>query len=477
MASYDKSRLILLGCVIPLGLVFILCIVLAIYLRPVKKVERPEFIREAEPKVEELRKNLDRKLIDEKSSEYDIDQTVMALYSVEKAFSEAKNFQSLTPFILQKESGMVALDVANLKCRFFNVYKKMLESKDKVEEMDSIYKVTSGAITDIAGMTGYDIVTGMGVDREQAKRVWQKRLEDAAKYDRIRTRLESEQDEMIDLLFEYAGLNAKYMKEWNQLCSARDRAYLAFYERNWGEVINCSQAAAKISPHEKEAHTLLALALIERGGETDMNSAKAVLDGIMKEQDGQHAPALLLHGVVEMKSGNYDKAMIDFDQSAAYYPKQIEEVTDTLNLYRKRNYLNNSKEGRVIINTYRSITTGAGYFSPDFQKAKIFIDKGQKDVAKQKIFDHFFRRRLQGQWDKVLSDFQFCRNYLDTDLPGLDLSIEPAWLTNSVIVTVNNKSKSDIHNVTLLLCVRFTDMFKGDYMSFPVGDSVALLSA
>ncbi|HBC88913.1 MAG TPA: hypothetical protein DCZ94_18375 [Lentisphaeria bacterium] len=474
----DKSKLMLWGCMAPLALLFAISILIAVWTYPRSKPsEPPTFIKDAEPKVEEIEKDLKQKLPSEKK-DYDIDQTVMALYSIERALSEAKNFNELTPFILQRESDLVAPDAATLKYRFFNVYKKLLESKDKIDEMDSIYKITSGAITDIAGITGSDFITGMKIDREQAKKVWQKRLEEAAKYDRIKKRLEEQQDEMIDLLFEYCSVSAKYLGEWNRLCSARDRAYLAFYERDWNEVVNSAQAAASISPHEKEAHILLALALLERGRETDASSAKPVIDEILKEHGGQYAPALLLKGVLEMKSRSYDKAVIDFDQSAAYYPKQMEELTDTLNLYRKRHYLNSSKEGRVIINTYRGIMTGAGYFSPDFQKARIYSEKGQNDLARQKIFDHFFRRRLQGQWDKILSDFQFCKNYLDMELPGpIDLSIEPAWLSNSVIVNVNNKSKKDIHNVTLLLCVRFTDMFKGDYISFPVGESVALLGA
>jgi tetratricopeptide (TPR) repeat protein len=474
----NKNKMALLGCVLPIGLFFLLCIFLAFWLHPSNNLpERPAFIKNAEPKVEEIQQQVAQKL-SEKKNDYDIDQTVMALYSIEKALAEAKNFESLTPFILQKQSDLVAPEIANLKYRFFNVYKKMLEAKDKVAEMDSIYKVTSGALSDIVGMTGFDLMSGVRIDREQAKKVWQKHLDEATKYDKIKNRLEKEQDEMIDLLFEYSKISAKYIKEWNRLCSARDRAYLAFYERDWEELINSAQAAAKMAPHEKEAHTLLALALIERGKETDTSSAKSVIDDILKEHNGQHAPALLLRGVIEMKAKNFDKAVLDFDQSATYYPKQTEEVTDTLSLYKKRSYLNNSKEGRVIINTYRGMTTGAGYFSPDFQKARIYVEKGQKEIAKQKIFDHFFRRRLQGQWDKVFSDFQFCRSYLDTELPGaIDLSIEPAWLTNSVIVTVNNKGKTDIHNITLLLCVRFTDMFKGDYISFPVGDSTALLPA
>jgi hypothetical protein len=123
--------------------------------------------------------------------------------------------------------------------------------------------------------------------------------------------------------------------------------------------------------------------------------------------------------------------------------------------------------------------TGAGYFSPDFQKARVLLAKGEKDKARQKIFDHFFRRRLQNQWDKVLNDFLFCRDFLGTDLREILLNdkykirIEPSWISsNPAILLINNDEKS-LHNATLLACVRFTDMMKGDYLSFPVANSVA----
>jgi hypothetical protein len=134
---------------------------------------------------------------------------------------------------------------------------------------------------------------------------------------------------------------------------------------------------------------------------------------------------------------------------------------------------------------YRGMMTGAGYFSPDFQKARIHLAKNNPDKARKKIFEHFFRRRLQGQWDKVLTDFKYSNRYLQTDKfrisdgnsGKIDLEIDSAYFSNSVIVTVNNQSKTDIHNMTILLCVRLTDMFKGDYISFPVGETKALLKA
>jgi hypothetical protein len=137
----------------------------------------------------------------------------------------------------------------------------------------------------------------------------------------------------------------------------------------------------------------------------------------------------------------------------------------------------------MIVNLYRGMMSGSGYFSPDFQKARVFLKKGDKKKTRKKIFDHFFRRRLQGQWDRVLQDFRFCRTYLKADFneifkgDDLQLKLEPAWFRNTLIVSIKNEGKQPIHNLTLLLCVRFTDMFKGDYISFPIGDSVATLPA
>jgi hypothetical protein len=83
----------------------------------------------------------------------------------------------------------------------------------------------------------------------------------------------------------------------------------------------------------------------------------------------------------------------------------------------------------------------------------------------------------------VLTDFRYCGKYLDTELyeiaeaEKINLRIDSAFFSNSVIVSIYNASTRDIHNVTLLLCVRFTDMFKGDYISFPVGETLSILKS
>jgi len=60
----------------------------------------------------------------------------------------------------------------------------------------------------------------------------------------------------------------------------------------------------------------------------------------------------------------------------------------------------------------------------------------------------------------------------------ITVSLKPAWTSNSkLVVNVTNQSGTDIHNATILLCVRFTDMFKGDFITFPAGDAVAVLKS
>jgi tetratricopeptide (TPR) repeat protein len=301
----------------------------------------------------------------------------------------------------------------------------------------------------------------------------------------VQKRLEDVQKELIDFYFDYMTLNSKYYKKWDTLCALRDRAYIAESEGNTNAVIKNASLALKISPYDREAHILLARALLRRNNETDRDTVSFLLDDYLKHHQGQEAPGYLLKGVVNLKKDKLQEAVIDFDQAAAYYPKQQEIIQNRLNLYHKRSFLNKSKEGRLIMNMYRSMMSGAGYFSPDFQLARLLLKRGEKMNARKKVFEHFFRRRQQGEWDKVLDDFRYASQYLDTDLfhimatdqKRIKIDIESAMFANSVIVNIINDSETDIHNVTILLCVRFTDMFKGDYITFPVGDTLSLVKA
>ncbi|MCF6176901.1 MAG: hypothetical protein L3J71_14165 [Victivallaceae bacterium] len=481
------KHFMLFGCLIPFFVVTLLVGGLIFWRSIEREQVPPKYITVVEKKVVKQQKKVQlrqQKLFKASNPrmEYDPDQTAMALFSIEQALSNAKNFKDLTSLILQKDSELIAPEVAELKYRFFNIYKDLLRAEDDIDDQQSIYNIASGALLDMFSAVKLDLGTTLAIDHDQAKVIWTERMRRADLRDKMSERLRKNQDRLLRFYFDYMKTSSKYLKEWDVLCAYRDRAYIAIFEGDLEAAIKNAGTAIKLAPHEKEAHLLLARCLLQRNAESDSGSAKIMVDEFLKKHQGQEAPAYLLRGVLKMKNKKYDEAIIDFDQAAIYYPKQQEVLLDRLNLYKKRNFLNKSKEGRMIINMYRGMMTGSGFFSPDFQLAKIAQLRGDKDEAREKIFDHFFRRRLQGQWDRVLTDFRFCNKNLETDpfkIEGNNISLEikPAFFFNSVIAKIHNGSNRDIHNVTLLLCVRFTDMFKGDYISFPVGATQARLPA
>jgi len=467
------------GCVVVLvcSIVVLLAVLLTMILLKDGGGGKPEFIKDAEEKLDEMEKPGDKAVRDK----YDIEQTVMALYSIEKALKESSSFEDMTEFIVSSQSEHVAHDVRLLRAKFFNAYKNLVEARDRIAEMESLYKTTSGAMLDLLSITGGSLVPVLDADREQAKRIWQKRIEEANLKRDMKRRLDENSSEILAVLFEYSAVSAKYYSEWDRLCAARDRAYLAFYERDWAEMSKSARSAREVFRHDEESSILLCVSLLEGGAELGQAEAASTMEEMLESSNGQSAPAYLLRGVKRFKDGDIEGAVLDFDQAAAYYPRQGEKIENRLDLYRKRAFLNRSKEGRVIIGCYRGIMSGAGYFSPDFQKARLLLAKGEREKAKQKIFEHFFRRRLQGQWDKVLNDFLFCRDFLGTDMREIlvseryNIAIEQSWMSGSPAVTLKNNDEKTLHNATLLVCVRFTDMMKGDYISFPVGNSAAAI--
>lgn len=476
------------GCALPIGIfcVFILiCITLYLLVRTSNPEHiAPRYINNAVRTLDKKAEKLPPKEVSGgKTKPYDIDNTVKALFAIEQAMSSAKSFEELTTLIVHQDSENVAPEVLDLKRRFFRTYQKLLDARDKYDEINSIYNITTGSMIDLASSVDY---LNFNLDHNQTMRVWDKRLQEGKLKEKILDRISEYKDELIDFYFDYMKTTARYYKEWNMLCSYRDRAYLAMFENDWDEAYRNAAEAVKLSPTEKEAHIIMIMALLERGGETDLPLASSLIEDFIAKNQGQEAPGWLLRGVLNMKNKKYDKALLDFEQAAVYYPKQQEVLLNKVNLYKKRNFLNKSKEGRVILNIYWGIMSGSGYFSPDFQLARINMEKGDMEKARKKIFDHFFRRRMQGQWDKVLADFQYSSRFLKTALheinkdmntDSLEVEINPAFFTNSVILSIKNKSPKDLHNVTILLCVRFTDMFRGDYISFPVGETTATLKS
>ena len=127
---------------------------------------------------------------------------------------------------------------------------------------------------------------------------------------------------------------------------------------------------------------------------------------------------------------------------------------------------------------------GAGYYSPDLQLANMFFQQDNPQDAESKVFDHFFRRRNQGNMAFILSDIDFCYGFLGTpfyqiypESSYLDLEVSPGLFSNKLSVKVHNRSDQTLHNASLILCLHMTDMMQGDYLALQVNETLPAVMA
>ena len=252
----------------------------------------------------------------------------------------------------------------------------------------------------------------------------------------------------------------------------RDKARLAARAGDWQTALGAAEAALAMAPREREAHLIAAQALLEGGSAEDVPRAEALLAELIEAHPDQSAPALLLQGVAAQKRGDAQAARLAFEQAAAMYPKQADQLTDMLDPYRQRAWLEKSREGGYILESYRSTMLGAGYWSPDLQLAKAAFDAGRFDDGKARVLEHFGRRRAQAQWDFLLSDIDFCLDLLGEDYRSifpedawLDLVVKPELIGSGITLSVSNRSQRTLRNATLVLAIQYTDMLPGQYVA------------
>ena len=204
--------------------------------------------------------------------------------------------------------------------------------------------------------------------------------------------------------------------------------------------------------------------------------AEATLDQYIKLYPSRSAPALVLKGLLYREQGEAAKAVSYFDQASMEYPRQAAALTDLLDSYKARTYLNKSAEGKYLLRLYRSTMEGFGIFSPNLLKAHYYAEHDDVEKSKEEIFNHFYRRGNQGVYDCLLSDMQYCEENMYSSFRQilmeqsfLDVAVEPTmnWTLSDkddeIKVTINNRSDIDLENVRIFLCLHYTDMYKDEY--------------
>ena len=462
----------------------------------------------------------------EDAEKYDIEETVRAMNSLEMAQYQSEDFLSYLEYVAKQDFSNVPQEVLDQKKKLFPILQRLFELKKQHEELDDVWMLmrsaSSGASTFVDNVN--PVMTLTAICSGDADAIGSLNLAESAESARLaafeqyekdkelKASLEKEIDEVrmeyIKYLEDYAPIYYKYMKEWDELCLSKDKAYIDLYCGRPIDAYNATNQILDKYPTNREALLLKSLSLINIASSYTMSvdaadnerqllklykemnmidqqpqeinefyvEAEQTLDQYTKLYPSKSAPALVLKGLLYHHIGEEGRAMSCFDQASIEYPRQAKELTDLLDSYRSRSYLNNSSEGKYLLRLYRSTMEGFGLFSPNLLKAKYYSQQGDFDKSKEEIFNHFFRRGNQGVYDCFLSDMQYCEENMYSSFKQilieqsfLDVSITPTKNLgviendDEINVTINNRSDIDLENVRIFLCLHYTDMYKDEY--------------
>lgn len=438
-----------------------------------------------------------------KADVVDLDKTIRVVHQVDAALDQdmsvadylgtvaREDYRNVDPRVLEARKEILELQ--------FAIYAKQTEIADREASWDMTRTLLATAsVVEAKGAVGPVGPLGgtVAVDREQARKLLEEARIEAMAQRSLKADVQDLEVKLFDAVSRYSTVYWDQMEAWDRLCGHRDRAYLAAANGDWDTVISASDAAIALAPSEREAHLLQARALIERGHPEDLDVAKGLLTDYIAEHPSQDAPALLLMGVVHTRQGQKDKATLAYQESAAHYPKQAEALADMLDPYETRSWLRKSREGGGIVDQYAAMMLGAGYFSPDLQMARGAFDAKDTLGGRQKVLDHFARRRSEAAasdpdtqrklWGFILQDIQYAQDVLGPHFRELfpedayvDLQVTPTTLypNREVGVTVVNRSDETLHNATLVLVVHFTDMHPADYEPFAAPKTMPSVNA
>ena len=457
--------------------------------------------------------------------DYDIEETVRAMNALEMAQCQSEDFLSYLEYVAKQDFSRVAPDVLEQKKKLFPILQRLYDLQKEHEELDDVWMLmrsaTSGATKFASEVNPVAVIGSMlvgdatlstmsvGDGVEKAKIA---AFDEYEKQKELKRQLEREIEAVrmsyLGYLEAYAPVYYKYMREWNMLCMKKDKAYIDLYGGRSIDAYNMTEEILKEYPTNREALLLKSLALIniasnyqpaadstaERNqlsalskemnlllGQTEeVNEfyieAENTLDDYMSLYPSRSAPALVLKGLLCRARGENAKAVSYFDHASMEYPRQAADLTDLLDSYKARTYLNKSAEGKYLLRLYHSTMEGFGIFSPNLLKAYYYAQHGDVEKSKEEIFNHFYRRGNQGVYDCLLSDMQYCEENMYSSFKQIlmeqsfiDVSVEPTmnWTLSDkddeVKVTINNRSDIDLENVRIFLCLHYTDMYKDEY--------------
>ena len=460
------------------------------------------------------------------NNSYDIEETVRILNGMELAQANSENFDAFLEYMARQDYSKVAQDVVDLRLSLLPILQEMYLIDAEYGQINMWNTLIRNLSTDLSqhienstSLTSskeksYGLLSFMNIGNllpssviltsftATSAKVFESYEKSKKLKDDLKLRMSSLKKQYISYLEDYMPVYNKYMQEWNELCLLKDRAYLQIYSGQYKSALLTCEEALAIDKRNREMRLLHAMSTIqstdvsspsidlnqntlgvEKGIKNDvavaeeLQYADGLLNQYIKDYPTYSAPALLLKGIIHVKSGNDAEAIVYFDQSAVEYPRQAEHLTDMLSSYRARTYLNNTAEGAYLLSLYQSTMEGFGLFSPNFAKAKIHEKNGDYLLVQEEIYNHFFRRSNQSTHNCLLLDMEFCENhfascfkqllpensYLDVHFNRSSKLMGMGIDNQKLMVTLSNRSDKTFENIRIFLCLHYTDMYKTDY--------------
>ncbi|MCU0327853.1 MAG: hypothetical protein MUE53_02580 [Chitinophagales bacterium] len=425
---------------------------------------------------------------------YDIDKTIRVIHEIDEAIKKTDNLEEYLLIVAKQDYRNVAPDVLAARKKLMQTVMEIYAKQKRLEEQPDYwdlirqYTLAAGTSIDIKGLASPIPTDIIKYNPETTRKTYEKFLESQEVSKEIKEEILSMKSRLLNQLFEYSEVYYKYYDQWDKICLHRDKAYLAMKNAQFDIVEQEADKAIALAPFEREAHILKGLAKVAKlaknkgiafEASNNPQEVLAFLDKFIDKNPDYSAPALLLKGVYYEQLGQINEAKIAFEESAAYFPKQADKLQNNFDPYKMRPYLRKSKEGNIITEAYRTTMLGGGFFTPDLQLAKLHYKSNNIEAGRAKVLDHFARRRNQSQWDYILSDIAFCEQSFGKEfqkiLPEqtfLKLEVDPAIVGDKLNLSIVNSSGRRLNNVSLILCVQFTDMLRDDYQAIKVSKTL-----
>jgi tetratricopeptide (TPR) repeat protein len=412
----------------------------------------------------------------------DIDRTIRVLHQVDESMRHQDDLHTFLASVAAEDWRGVPREVLDAREEILDAQMKLYGKQVELDAQEASWTfsrdvvLTTLSVVTVSGEGGMTPDASFQVDRQAAERRLDELRSEAAERRALLRDVDELERALIDASMRYAIVWAKYFEAYDRVSYHRDRAWMAVGRKDWVDAETESRAAIAMAPHEREAHMLLAQSLIAQGGAERLDEAAALVEPFATgERAGAMAPALLLRGTIREARGDLAAARADFAHAALAYPTQAAQLDDVLDPYRMRSSLRKSRSGAGIVASYSATMVGAGAYSPELHLARMAFDRGDRDAGRAAVVDHFERRRAQQQWDYILADLAWAEVLLGDDFRSifpeeawLDLHAEKSLmgLGQTLSLSVDNRSQHTLKNAALVLCVRFTDMLGGDYVTF-----------